>query len=228
MKLLISHKSKNEFKYFLRKNKIDFLETIDNPRLDKRIADHPDLSLFVLDKDTIVVDKNVFYYYKENLPGVNIISGDEVGYRYPYDAIYNLVKFKSFYIHNDFTERKIEEMMDKNFYKFLKIKQGYTRCSSIVLNDSIITSDYGIYKSLKDKIDISLIEKEDIELDGFDSGFLGGTCGMIDKRTIVFNGNIKKLNSYDIINKQCNKEKIKIIYPKNCELLDTGSLIMIG
>lgn len=227
MKLLISHKSRKAFKDFLKENKIDYLETIDNPGLDKRIADHPDLSVFVLDRENIVVDKNVYSYYKENLPGINIIIGDRVGFKYPKDAIYNAVKFKSFFIHNDFTEAKIFSYMENNFYEFIKVKQGYTRCSSVVLNDSIITSDYGIYKSLKEKINVIIIDPEKIELDGFDLGFLGGTCGMLDRNTLVFNGNIKKLKSYDIIYKQCEKENIKLIYPK-CKLLDTGSLIRIG
>lgn len=227
MKLLISHKSRDTFKEFLKENKIEYLETIDNPKLDKRIADHPDLSVFVLDKENIIVDKNVFSYYKENLPGINIIAGESVGQKYPLDAIYNLVKFKDTFIHNDFTEKNILHYMKENSYKFLKVKQGYTRCSSIVLNDSILTSDYGLYKALKDQIEIKLLEPCHIELDGFPEGFLGGSCGMIGKNRLVFNGNIKNLKSYDIIYRQCDKENIEIIYPP-CDLLDTGSLMWIG
>lgn len=227
MKLLISNKSKDEFKNFLKEKNIDFLETIDNPNLDLRIADHPDLSVFVIDQNNIVVDKNVYDYYRENLENVNIIRGETVGFKYPKDSIYNLIKFKKFYIHNLFTERNIKSMLIAKNLEFLKVNQGYTRCSSIVLNDSILTSDYGLYKNLKKNIETILLKEEKIELDGFDKGFLGGTCGMLDKDILIFNGDIKSLNSYDIIYKQCNKEKIKIIYPA-CKLLDTGSLIKIG
>lgn len=227
MKLLISNKSKKEFKDFLKKIQIDYLETIDNPSLDKRIADHPDLSVFVVDKKNIIVDKNVFSYYKKNLPGINVLAGESVEKTYPKDAIYNIVKFKSYFIHNDFTEKNIDQTLRNKGYKFLKVKQGYTRCSSIILNDSIITADYGIYKSLKDKLNIKLASVEKIELDGFDQGFLGGTCGMLDRNNLMFNGNIENLKSYDIIYKQSEKENIKLIYPP-CKLLDTGSLIRIG
>lgn len=227
MKLLISNKSREEFKDFLKEKEIDYLETIDNPGLDKRIADHPDLSVFVIDRKNIIVDKNVFSYYKDNLPGINVLSGDSVEINYPKDALYNVVKFKSYFIHNDFTEKNIDKTLKKFGYEFLKVKQGYTRCSSIVLNESIITADYGIYKSLKDKINIKLIDTEKIELDGFDQGFLGGTCGMLDRKNLIFNGDIKNLKSYDIIYRQSKKENIRIIYP-SCKLLDTGSLIRIG
>lgn len=225
MKLLISHKSKKEFKDFLEENKIEYLLTIDNPNLDKRIADHPDLSVFVIDSKNIIVDENVYDYYKKNLEDINVIKGQKVNKNYPKDSIYNVVKFKNFYIHNDFTEKNIEKFLKD--YKFLKVNQGYTRCSSIVLNDSIITSDYGIYKKLKKKINIILIEEEKIDLDGFDKGFIGGTCGKLSDKLLIFNGDIKSLSCYGIIYKQSKKENIDIIYPK-CKLLDTGSLIRIG
>lgn len=227
MKLLISNKSKIEFKNFLRKNKISYLETLDNPILDKRIADHPDLSVFVLDRENIVVDRNVYPYYKENLPDINVIRGDSVGRAYPEDAIYNIVRFKNYFIHNKYSEKTIVSYMKKNNFRFLDVKQGYTRCSSIVLKDSIITSDYGLYKSLKDKVNIILIEQEKIELDGFDQGFMGGTCGLIDENKLIFNGQIKYLKSYDIIKEQCEKENIELLYP-TCKLLDTGSLLSLG
>ena len=47
--LIISHKSSLEFKDFLDRNNFSWIETIDNPNLDKRIADHPDLTIFNLD-----------------------------------------------------------------------------------------------------------------------------------------------------------------------------------
>ena len=46
--LIISHKSKKEFTDFLDSKNIKYLKTIDNPNIDKRISDHPDLSLFKL------------------------------------------------------------------------------------------------------------------------------------------------------------------------------------
>lgn len=227
MKLIISNKSREEFKEFLKEKRIDYLETIDNPSLDERISDHPDLSIFSIDRKNIVVDKKVFTYYKENLPGINVFAGDSVERTYPKDSIYNVVKFKSYFIHNDFTEKIIDQSLRNKGYEFLKVKQGYTRCSSIILNNSIITADYGIYKSLKDKLNIKLIDSEKIELDGFDQGFLGGTCGMLDRNKLLFNGNIENLKSYDIIYRQSKKENIELIYP-SCKLLDTGSLIRIG
>ena len=43
---------------------------------------------------------------------------------------------------------------------------------------------------------------------------------------ILFNGNIERLNSYDIIKNIVYKEKLNLLYP-DTNLVDTGSLIWI-
>lgn len=224
--LIISHKSKKEFTDFLDFKNIKYLKTIDNPNLDKRISDHPDLSLFKLDDKNLIVDKNVYEYYKKNIKNINIIKGEEVSKNYPYDALYNIVKFKKFYIHNDFTEKNIKLFFEERNIKHLFIKQGYSRCSMLVFNENILTSDMGIFKKLKNILPVTLLKEEKIRIDGFDQGFLGGCFGKIDENTILFNGNIERLNSYDIIKNIVYKEKLNLLYP-DTNLVDTGSLIWI-
>lgn len=224
--LIISYKSKIEFTNFLDNNEIKYIKTIDNPNLDRRISDHPDLSLFKLDKDTLIVDESVYDYYKKNLNGIKLIKGQMAERKYPMDSIYNIVRFQNFYIHNDHTEKNIEKFYKDKDIRHIFVKQGYTRCSLIALNNSLLTSDYGIYKTLKDKLNIYLLKEEKIDLDGFDKGFLGGCFGFLDKKTVLFNGNIKKLASYDIIKNIVDKENLDLLYP-DTNLLDTGSLIWI-
>lgn len=224
--LIISHKSRKDFTQFLDDNNISYLKTIDNKNLDKRIADHPDLSIFKLDENNIIVDESVYDYYKKNLNHINIIRGESVKKTYPHDSIYNIVRFKSFFIHNNFTEKHIKKYFEDKNIDHLFVKQGYTRCSTLPLKSMILTSDYGIYKSLRDKIDIKLLYKEEIELDGFDEGFLGGCFGLIGDDRLIFNGNIESLSSYDIIKNMSDKENMKLLYP-DCKLKDTGSIIWI-
>lgn len=222
--LIISHKSIKEFTDYLDFKKIPYIKTIDNPNLDERIADHPDLSLCKVDENTIIIDASVSSYYKDKLPHIRIIKGEKVSYKYPNDSIYNVVSFKEFYIHNNFTEKNIRKYFKNKDHLF--VKQGYTRCSTIVLNDSLLTSDLGIYKRLKDKLKIYLLNEEEIELDGFSKGFLGGCFGLVDEKIALFNGNIERLSSYDIIKSIIVKEKLDLLYPDS-NLLDTGSLIWI-
>ncbi|MFO3715187.1 DUF6873 family GME fold protein [Anaerococcus cruorum] len=224
--LIISQKSTVEFKEFLKDNKLDFIETIDNPNLDPRIADHPDLSIFPLNENDLSIDSSVINYYQKNITDKNLIPGESVSKKYPYDAIYNVYKGSDFYIHNNVTEKNINNYMKVNNYKHLFTNQGYTRCSIIPMGDKILTADFGIYKTLKDKIEVILLRQENIPLDGFDKGFLGGTCGFFDK-TLIFNGNIEKLSNYETIKKESEASKIRLLYPKNCDLVDTGSILFI-
>ena len=223
--LIISYKASRDFKNFLKVNGYQYIETIPNPNLDPRIADHPDLSLFKLNDDTIVVDREVFSYYKENLSGIKLIEGESVGKKYPQDALYNIVSYKEYYIHNDFTEKNIRKYFDEDNIKHLKVKQGYTRCSLIPLPNLLISSDYGIYKSLRDKIEIRLVDNDSIELDGFEQGFLGGTCGLVADK-LIFTGDISQHKAFSNIKEICEKEKIEIIFP-NTKLVDLGSIIEI-
>ena len=224
--LIISHKSTVEFKNYLDKLNLKFIETTDNPNLDHRIADHPDLSIFALDDDNVLIDESVISYYQAKVTGKNFLAGECVGTLYPHDSIYNVYKGSDFYLHNDTTEKNIRAFMDYNGFSHYYINQGYTRCSIVPMGDKILTSDYGIYKSLKDKINIVLLKEEIIALDGFANGFLGGTCGFFDNK-LIFNGNIESLNSFDIIKKEAEKSKIELLYPKNCALIDTGSILSI-
>ena len=224
--LIISHKSKKEFTDFLDFKNIKYLKTIDNPNLDKRISDLPDLSLFKLDEKNIVVDESVYDYYKKYLKNINLINGEKVGFKYPLDAIYNIVRFKNFFIHNNFTEKNISLYFGRKNIKHLFIKQGYARCSMLVFNENLLTSDMGIFKKLKNILPITLLKEEKIPLDGFDQGFLGGCFGKIDEKTLLFNGNIERLNSYDIIKNIVVKENLNLLYP-DTNLIDTGSLIWI-
>lgn len=223
--LIISYKASPAFKNFLKAKGYSFIETTPNPNLDPRIDDHPDLSLFKLDEKTLVVDREVFPYYEEKLKGFSLIKGEAVSKKYPKDALYNIVRFKNFYIHNDFTEKNIKKYFEENKIGHLKVKQGYTRCSLIPLSNLLITSDYGIYKALKDEIDIRLVANDKVELDGFDQGFLGGTCGLIGNK-LIFTGDIRKHKAYTDIKEICQSQNIEIIIP-NSKLIDLGSIIEI-
>ena len=223
--LIISYKASEEFKGFLKENEIEYILTTPNPKLDSRIDDHPDLSLFKLDDNKIVAAEAVYDYYKDKLKGYEIIKGEDPSEKFPYDAIYNVVRFKDFYIHNDFTEGHIQKYFEDNKIKHLKVKQGYSRCSIIPLKASLITADFGIYKALKDKINIYLVEQDEIALDGFDQGFLGGCCGLV-RDNLIFTGDISKHKAFSKLESICENQNIKIIYPK-LDLIDYGSLICL-
>lgn len=118
-----------------------------------------------------------------------------------------------------------------NKKEIITVKQGYTRCSTIVLSDNnFITEDEGIYKNLtaSDK-NCLLIEKGYVFLEGYDYGFIGGASVFLEREnTLLFFGDITLHKDYKKINDFCNKSKIKIDYIVSAKLQDIGGAILIN
>ena len=111
--------------------------------------------------------------------------------------------------------------------KKINVKQGYCKCSICIVDEnSIITSDEGIYKEvIKHDIDCLLIEKGHIDLFELDYGFIGGCSGLINEDTLVFFGNIEKHPNFKEIKNFVSKRNKKIISLSKEKLIDLGSLI---
>ena len=109
----------------------------------------------------------------------------------------------------------------------INVKQGYCKCSICIVDDnSIITSDEGIYKEvIKYGIDCLLIQKGHIDLFELDYGFIGGCSGLISDKTLMFFGDIKKHPDYNKINTFVSSKNKTIISLSDENLLDLGSLI---
>ncbi len=92
------------------------------------------------------------------------------------------------------------------------VKQGYTRCSSLVIGDNaVITADKSIAKALKE---------------GFEYGFIGG-AGFFDNGTTYFFGNIKKHPDYERIKVFCAEYNSKIeILNREEQLTDIGGVVI--
>ena len=81
----------------------------------------------------------------------------------------------------------------------LKVRQSYVKCSCIVLDDkAMITSDPSIYRALNGTFDVLKTSNENIFLNGFSCGFIGGASGVVDN-TILFCGDIRKHKDYNNI-----------------------------
>lgn len=75
---------------------------------------------------------------------------------------------------------------------YIDIHQGYAKCLTAVVNErAIITSDYSVTKAaLSAGIDVLVIRTGHIDLEGYNYGFIGGTCGLIAPDRLAFAGDI--------------------------------------
>ncbi|WP_138159181.1 DUF6873 family GME fold protein [Peptoniphilus catoniae] len=213
----------------LKKLNKEIIFTEENKALMPGINTHPDILIRPLEGKDIIVDRDNLSYYKKLLENYNIIPSEKSLKRsYPYDVALNFVLYKGYLIHNlSFTDRQVIDYCKKRNYKFIDVKQGYTKCNIVVGKNSLITSDKDIYEKLKEEFNVLLIKHKNIDLKGFNYGFIGGASGLIDD-VLYFTGDFlihpcgKEINSF--LNE--NREEFKIL-SKN-KLVDYGSILNIS
>lgn len=112
---------------------------------------------------------------------------------------------------------------------FLKVKQGYTKCSCVPVDEnSLITDDCSVYSACRNVgLDVLLVSKGSVRLEGLDYGFVGGCCGKIDKGILAFCGDIRTHTDYVQINSFLRERNVYPLSLFGGDLLDIGSLIPV-
>lgn len=92
--------------------------------------------------------------------------------------------------------------------------------------DAIITMDLGI-RALAQflGIDVLLVHEENIFLDGYDYGFLGGCCGLIDKNVLAFTGKLDSLECAAEIRAFLEKHCVQYIELTQNQMIDIGGIL---
>ena len=229
--ILVDKRIPKDMEYELRKRNIDIIKTCECEETYEAIKYHPDICVCNLGKGNIVVAPNVYDYYAKALKkyNFNIIEGKEyIKNKYPYNIQYNVAIFGNYAIHNfQYTEKTILDYINNNKMIKINVGQGYSKCSICIVDEnSIITSDEGIYSEVKNyNIDCLLIEKGNIDLFNMNYGFIGGCSGLISNDNICFLGNITKHPNYITIKNFLDAKNKKITYLSDNNLLDLGSII---
>lgn len=149
-----------------------------------------------------------------------------LGYKYPENVKYNAACVGDFFIHNlHYTSPMLLEKIKQLGFTTIHVKQGYTKCNLVVINHhAAITSDEGIYKHMKNHIEVLLIEPGHVKLGKFPYGFLGGASGRVGNE-IIFNGNLKDHPDYKKISDFITAQNLRIKYFEEYPLEDIGSII---
>ena len=79
---------------------------------------------------------------------------------------------------------------------------------------------------INEDFDILLLPFGDIELSGFNYGFIGGVGGMISDNSMAFFGSLDNYAFGNEIKKFLYKYDVKPIYLSNTKLIDRGSLLV--
>lgn len=161
-------------------------------KLQTPVSAHPDMTLTQID-DIFVCCPESFDYYS-NLLGKCVISGGtELSSHYPYDIAYNVLIYKNLAFGKaDYIDSIVKEELKKRNIELINVNQGYSKCSSAVCKEGIITADDSIYKACcENGVNALKITLGYVELAGYDYGFIGGASGIIDG-VLTFFGDIRK------------------------------------
>lgn len=209
---------------------IEVVNVIENPFLDIPVSCHADILGIYVGKSTFLADKHQIELCKfiEDNNGKSVII-ENIKSPYPTDCLLNFADIGDYIICNKsiLTEDIAEILPDK---PIIDVKQGYSKCSvCICKHNTIITDDISVYNAVLqyDNINSLLIEKGSVNIDKYDYGFIGGCCGLIDKNTLLFNGDLSLHSDFDKIKNFLYDNDINYIDIKGKPLTDIGSIIPI-
>lgn len=195
------------------------------------ISSHPDIQMNALSKNEIIVQKDMPNDFTKKLLDLGIkvhFSKASLGKKYPKDIILNALNTKNLFLHNlKYSDKNLLDLSNEKLK--INTNQGYSKCSTVQIAESaFITSDPSIYKSLVYcKMDVLYVSSKDIILSENMYGFIGGTCGLLDKNTILFSGSLKVFSRGDEILEFLKKYNVSPIYLTNGNLIDRGSILIL-
>lgn len=198
-----------------------------NENVDERLSGHCDLMAAHLGGRHLAVleDKAAQCEQINNVELLKIKAPEKPDY--PYDAKLNFCIVGDKLIYNPKTA---DEAAVACLNKVpAACKQGYTKCSVCVVDESsIITADAGIAQIAEGVgIDVLLVDEKITALDGFEHGFIGGASFKISRNEMAFTGVINDAAQKLLIESFLNERGISAVYLTEHTLFDIGSAIPI-
>lgn len=195
-------------------------------KLSRPVENHGDLQLGMLAGDCIAVGKGEELLQKrlETL-GFTVLESEQLlSDTYPQEAMLDFLAIGNKLIAN---RSIVEKQYLLKFSQIIHIKQGYAKCNLAVVNDhALITSDASAAKAcVSAGFDVLQISPGHIELPGYDTGFIGGCCGLIAPNQLAFCGDLSTHPNYEEIVAFLKKHNVSAITLTQGKLKDIGGII---
>ena len=234
--------------------KHSLLELTPLGQLYEGVGDHGDLHCHKCG-EKLYVSKELQLYIEETgiiLPGKYEVIVQELGGKYPGTVPLNAISGADYLIANrNAVAKEILEVHEKLGHRIYHVKQGYVRCTTLPVSDSLlITDDEGIYRSLVASGDwngwayeeaairtmtsdvcagsekaIILVRRGDILLPGFAGGFFGGCCGVVED-VLYVNGDLAIHRDASIIEEIVHAICMEIVDVPDQPLVDVGGIML--
>ena len=229
--IIVDSKMRNIEKEKLKSLGYELYEISPNPNLYFEISSHVDIHCAKIN-NSIIADKTLKFE--------NIIYGNSIlKNTYPFDIPYNICIVGNSAIHNfKYTDSKILEILEKEKFIKINIKQGYSKCSIAVIDEnSVIVTDKTIANILKEHNlnvllipenitqNIHLYKNSNLEYSNM-HGFIGGCISRIDNYIFV-SGDLKKIDPNDEIKNFIISKNLKIINFPELDIIDYGGILKL-
>lgn len=196
--------------------------------LDTPVCSHPDMLFFALKGGVLLTDRAYkegnaeFFSRLEEIVEVRV-SGEALAPKYPRDILFDAARNGDILFGRlEYTASEIlaEHAVRKD------VKQGYARCSTLMLENGAISADKGLCKSFAGcSLDVLNVSEGGIALPGYDRGFIGGASAVLERdKTVVFFGDVTRHPDGEKITAFCKEHGYEVMFPKGEELCDNGSV----
>ena len=210
----------------LVQQKIEIFTVPVNPKLSDPVKCHPDLQLGVLAGDRIAIGKGERGLQKRlvELGFTTIESEFPLSSHYPQEAVLDFVSLDDRIIGHEAILRKNRLL---NNSQTIDVKQGYTKCNAAIITQrAMITSDPSIANACRaNNMDVLLIRSGFIELPGYDTGFIGGCCGLIAADQLAVCGDLHTHPDCECIHEFLHKYNVSVLQLADGTLKDIGGII---
>lgn len=198
--------------------------------LDFPVSTHPDMqAVRVCDKLFIHGENEALAALLESrgIPFTRVCA--RAGKLYPADVALNLFTVKNFLFANlNHASAEVLAFAESNGLCTCHVKQGYAKCSAMLLCDAIVTADRSIYLAATlSGINALLVTPGGVGIEKYDTGFIGGASGTVAKgKTAVF-GNILSHPDGERILAYAREKGEEIISLGEGALFDYGGIVRI-
>ena len=200
-------------------------------RLGKGVQTHADLMLLPVE-NKIFIYEELYGRYRELLStlterGYEIVTEPTPpAQSYPEDIALNcLVIGKNIFCKKKHTSVAVREFAEQSGYRVVNTNQGYARCTACPVADrGIISADPSMLKAAEGiGVETLSIVGGYVMLDGFEYGFIGGSCGYYNN-TLYFAGDISKHPHKERIEDFCAARGVNVVSLSDEPLADVGSI----
>jgi hypothetical protein len=228
--LIVDFRIHDDEKKYLTSRGYNLLICPQNNLLYEAVCGHPDMLLHICENN-IVVHKDMDSGFIQDLALLNYKiykSNESLQGKYPYNICLNSLSLGNLLVHSvKFTDTNLLSLSKNK--KLINVKQGYTKCSTCMVNDhAVITSDISIAKALSPEgIDVLLIPPGDILLPGLNYGFIGGATGLIEDNVLAFYGHLDHYLYGKEVLEFLKKHRVEPMFLRNGKLIDRGSIFRV-